>query len=64
MKNLFYYSFAILLIAGATSCSSDSKTSVDSDTTTALSTKPAEQAPVNTATPTADTAAIDTTVKQ
>jgi len=64
MKNLLKYSFALLLCAGLASCSSNSKTSADSDTTPALSTKPTEQAPVNTATPTADTLNKDTTAKQ
>ncbi|MFD1258181.1 hypothetical protein ACFQ3S_15340 [Mucilaginibacter terrae] len=54
MKNVLYYSIAILLSAAIASCSSGSTTSADSDTTTALSTKPAEQAPVNTTTPKAD----------
>lgn len=63
MKNLIYYSFGLLLFTGMASCSSNSQTSADSDTTTALSTKPTEQAPVNTATPTADTLNKDTTVK-
>lgn len=60
MKSLIYYSFGLLLLAGFTSCSSNSKTSADSDTTPALSTKPAEQAPVNTATPKADSLKTDT----
>ena len=64
MKNLVYYSLGLLMFASIASCSSDSQTSADSDTTSALSTKPAEQAPVNTATPTADTLNKDTTVKQ
>jgi hypothetical protein len=55
MKMLFCYVFAFSLLSGLASCSSNSKTSADSDTTPALSTKPAEQAPVSTATPEADT---------
>jgi hypothetical protein len=64
MKNLLKYSLAVLLCAGIASCSSNSKTSADSDTTPALSTKPAEQAPVNTSTPTTDTVNKDTAAKQ
>lgn len=55
MKSFIKYSCALLMVAGMAACSSNSKTSADSDTTTALSTKPEEQAPVNTSTPKADT---------
>lgn len=63
MKNIICYSFSLLLIASLASCSSNSKTSADGDTTPALSTKPTEQAPVSTATPKADSLKTDTAGK-